>query len=707
MLWQMLDLIIKNAFNLFDVAIIFYFIAAILGVIFRNNKHILYVGSAMMFIASLIVFIDAVSLGVGFIHEGRFVGMDGVLSLLNYPVLVDPLSIVLLLVISLVAMATAIYTPKYMEYYEELGRIGLFIALMTTFVASMILIVLSNDIVWFLFMWEVMTFTSYLLIIWEYTEKYVLKAGWKYFVSMHFLSTVPLILGVIITLILCRTSSIVALKSQIPLLDPSLLAILYVLYLLGFASKAGVVPFHFWLPDAHPAAPSNVSALLSGVMIKVAVYGVLRFCCYILPLNTMIGYTIATLGALSLTIGTLYALKQTDAKRLLAYHSVGQMGYIWLGLGTGIVLLANNNPLGIVGIVAGLYHLVNHAVFKGLLFLSAGSILYKTHIRNLNLLGGLSRIMPYTSILTLIAALSIAGVPPFNGFLSKWLIYESTFSSMNGLLVFYGVLALFISAATLASFIKFYTTAFTGDLKVDKIEKGEVPTSMLTGMTILAVFCILWGVLPISIVPLLQKTPLMLAGIVSAGKVMAVSPLWISITTSSFSPILLLSFLGLVSIPALLSIKPKKQIVPTWDTGVGLTMDKKYYKLIASHYYRDYEEAIHGLYHFGSVASSSLYGALLFITNTLMTINQRLSDAVSNASRKLVDKIGDLASRAKEVYLDELIFSPIISVLRELSKFLGWTVLRTDLNTYLVYSALYVIVLSIIAILFIARMMLP
>ncbi len=706
MLWQILDMMHGIALNLFDVAVMIYIIAAILGVLFRNSKQVLYIGSALMFTASLIVFADTASLGVGVIQSSRFTHIEGVL-LLRYPVLVDPLSMVLLLVISLVSMATAIYTPKYMEYYEELGRRGLFIALMATFVASMILIVLSNDLLWFLFMWEVMTFTSYLLIVWEYTEKYVLKAGWKYFVSMHFLSTVPLILGVIITIVLCGTTSMTTLKSQLWSLSPDLLAILYILYLLGFASKAGVVPFHFWLPDAHPAAPSNVSALLSGVMIKVAVYGVLRFCCYILPLNTMIGYIIATLGALSLTIGTLYALKQTDAKRLLAYHSVGQMGYIWLGLGTGIVLLANNNPLGIVGIVAGLYHLVNHAVFKGLLFLSAGSILYKTRIRNLNLLGGLSRIMPYTSILTLIAALSIAGVPPFNGFLSKWLIYESTFSSMNGLLVFYGVLALFISAATLASFIKFYTTAFTGDLKVDKIEKGEVPSSMLAGMTILAIFCILWGVLPVTIVPLLQKAPLVLAGIVSTSNMIAVTPLWISITTSSFSPVLLLSFLGLVSLPALLSIKTKKQTVHTWDTGIGLTIDRKYYRLIAAHYYRNYEEAIHGLYHFGSLACSSLYSVLLFITNILMTINQRMSDAVSYASRKLVNKIASFASHAKEVYLDELIFSPIVSVLRELSKFLGWTVLRTDLNTYLVYSALYVIVLSLIAILFISRMMLP
>ncbi len=707
MLWQIPNIAYGFALNLFDAAVILYFIAAILGILFRNSKHVLYIGSALMFVASLIVFVDTVSLDIDIIRASSFTHLEGVLPLLNYPVLVDPLSLVILLVISLVAMATAIYTPKYLEYYEELGRKGFFIALMATFVASMILIVLSNDLLWFLFMWEVMTFTSYLLIVWEYTEKYVVKAGWKYFVSMHFLSTIPLILGVIITIVLCGTTSMTMIKSRLWFLDPNVLAILYVLYLLGFASKAGVVPFHFWLPDAHPAAPSNVSALLSGVMIKVAVYGVLRFCCYILPLNAMIGYSIATLGALSLTIGTLYALKQTDAKRLLAYHSVGQMGYIWLGLGTGIVLLANNNPLGIVGIIAGLYHLVNHAVFKGLLFLSAGSILYKTRIRNLNLLGGLSRIMPYTSILTLIAALSIAGVPPFNGFLSKWLIYESTFSSTKGLLVFYGVLALFISAATLASFIKFYTTAFTGELNIDNIEKGDVPLSMLAGMTLLAVFCILWGVLPITIVPLLQKAPLMLAGIASAGSVIVVTPLWISITTSSFSPVLLLLSLGLVSLPALLSMKPKKQIVPTWDTGIGLTMDKKYYRLIAAHYYRNYEEAIHGLYRFGSLTCSSLYKVLLLVTNTLMVINQRIGYAVSRVSRELVNKISSLTGRAKEVYLDELIFSPIVSVLRELSKFLGWTVLRTDLNTYLVYSALYVIVLSIIAILFITRMMLP
>ncbi len=714
--------------------VLIYLAVAIAGSLLRSSFTFLRIGSALTFIASILVFIAAALLGTGFV-EGKLATVRSMLWS-YYPVLIDSLSVVLLLVISLVSMAAALYTPKYMEEYSKLGRPGLFTSLMSLFIMSMVLIVISRNVLWFLFMWEVMTFASYLLIVWEYDEEYVMKAGWKYFTSMHFLSTLPLIVAVTLTVAWGGTASLVVLRHTLTQLGPAVVATLYALYLIGFASKAGVVPFHFWLPDAHPAAPSNVSALLSGVMIKVAVYGVLRFCCFMLPVNAVLGYVVATLGTLSLTIGTLYALKQTDAKRLLAYHSVGQMGYIWLGLGAGMVLLANGSPLGIIGIVAGLYHLVNHAVFKGLLFLSAGSILYKAHTRDLNALGGLAKIMPATSILTLVAALSIAGVPPFNGFLSKWLIYESTFSSMNWLLVLYGIFALFISAATLASFLKFYTTAFTGDLKV-RVEGGEVPVSMLAGMTMLAVFCVLWGVLPVTVVPLLSSA----SGVVSphvAFNPVAATLLWVNVTTASFSPTLLLLFLGTVFLITLvLSIRLKGVGATPWDIGAGLTTtDKIHYKLIAAHYYRSFEEAIHSLYHAGSslcraayagilgvtrtlitadagisdalyAAGRATYLALVRVINALMTVNLKVSDALSRLASSCTKEVASLAGRAREVYVDEVIVSPVVSVLKEIARVLGWSVLRTDLNTYLIYSALYVLALSVAIMIFVAGLVAP
>ncbi len=691
--------------NVLTAGILLYSVVIIIGSILRNSGIVLNIGSKVVFIASLLVFTSSVLLGLEFIKKNITTVLSGLICE-SYPILIDSLSVVLLIVISLVSMAVALYTPRYMEEYSKLGRSGLFIALLSLFILSMILIVISENILWFLFMWEVMTFSSYLLIVWEYTEKHVIRAGWKYFTSMHFLSTLPLIIAVIATITWGGSLSIVVLEAKLKHLALNMLVILYALYLIGFASKAGIIPFHFWLPDAHPAAPSNVSALLSGVMIKIAVYGLLRFCCYILPLNVVIGYIVATLGALSLTIGTLYALKQTDAKRLLAYHSVGQMGYIWLGLGVGIVLLAGGNPLGVIGIVAGLYHLVNHAVFKALLFLSAGSVLYKTHTRDLNSLGGLSKIMPITSFLTLIAALSIAGVPPFNGFLSKWLIYESAFSSKDWLLIIYGIFALFISSATLASFIKFYTTIFTGELRFN-VTKGEVPTSMLIGKSMLAICCIIWGVLPVTIIPFLASVPKLISMSAFIG-VLHVSPFWVDIGISSYSPILLLSILAVLFIAtSIISLRLKAIRVQPWDTGIGLAEDRTYYKLIAMHYYVNFEESIHFVYHTGSKLCNLAYNSIVGIVDILLRTNTWLSSMLCRVAKQMIYSIGKIVSNAREIYIDELIISPVVSVVKELARILGWSVLRTDLNTYLVYSALYVIALSLAVIIFITGLIIP
>ena len=721
------ELTMKLVPILLDFSLIVLFVTVVLGLAFRRGRDILYIGSTLTAIASVAL------LAIVILEFCRLLSTGSIIifytkTLTLIPIGIDELTLVLLTVISILGLATAFYTPKYMEYYHELGREGYFISLFSLFILSMALVVLSRDILWFLFLWEVMTLASYLLIVWEYTERQAVKAAWKYFVAMHFLSTLPLVLGIIYLWDITGSTLMNAVAFRVKGIPLENLIPLYILFIIGFASKAGIVPLHFWLPDAHPAAPSNISALLSGVMIKVAVYGLLRFCCLTLPMNTIVGYTIAFLGALSLTIGTLYALIQTDAKRLLAYHSVGQMGYIWLGLGAGIILLLEGNPLGYLGIVAGLYHLVNHAVFKGLLFLSAGAILYRTHTRDLNVLGGLGKLMPLTSLFTLIAALSIAGVPPFNGFLSKWLIYETTFSSMNGVLMFFGMLALFISAATLASFIKFYTVAFTGEVKV-KVE-GEVPQSMLIGMAILAVACIIWGVLPVTIIPLLSSTAQTLTYIPGLREVLMVTPiLGVKVLYTGFSPVILIAMTGIMVAVIVFTLKPGASKAKPWTTGEDLAEHYGEYKLIAKHYYLSFEEALHTLYHTGEVLHHILYKAINGLAETLQALNYMISYASSvvaadfykgiegtiRALRVLgikaitsVERVSirirnvgvTIYNRSREVYFDEVVIGPLTNILYSLARFLGWTVLRTDINTFLVYSALYVIALSVIVLLF-------
>ena len=255
-------------------------------------------------------------------------------------------------------------------------------------------------------------------------------------------------------------------------IPPAAFVLAFSCFLAGFGIKAGVWPFGLaWLPDAHPAAPSPVSALLSGVMIKTGVFGVLRTCLWLMPSVSVPGFSpivwggiIAAVGTVTLVVGTFQALKQEQTKRLLAFHSIGQVGYIVLGIGACLMLLPQGAPaaaIATVALVGALFHTLNHALFKGLLFFNAGTILKSTDTQDLNRLGGLIRYMPITAVTCLIASFSIAGVPLFNGFASKWSIYAGAIlgGKSAGILVICGLFGILTSALTLASFMKFFGSA--------------------------------------------------------------------------------------------------------------------------------------------------------------------------------------------------------------------------------------------------------
>jgi len=260
-----------------------------------------------------------------------------------------------------------------------------------------------------------------------------------------------------------------------------------VLFLLGCFVKAGVVPLHTWLPDAHPAAPSPVSAFLSGMMIKIGAYGIIRFIFPILNFDLpatnfgeILSSLIMSIGVASMLIGVLLALLQTDVKRLLAYHSISQMGYVLLGIGLGTKL----------GLAGGLYHLVNHAMFKGLLFLCMGAVTYSTGTRKLDNLGGLWKRMPITTFTCIIAALAISGIPPFNGFASKTVLAEAV-ANYNFILKF---VMMVTAALTFASFLKLIGYTFFGEPQKQLITVKEVPLLMLLPMIVLAILCVLLGI---------------------------------------------------------------------------------------------------------------------------------------------------------------------------------------------------------------------
>jgi len=394
----------------------------------------------------------------------------------------DMLSIVIITLISFLGFLATLYSTKYMAQSRGLNR---YYFLLLLFIGFMNGTVLSGDLFSMFLLWELMTLAAFFLVIFDNTSESI-RAGIKYLL-MSEMGALLMLFSIIAIYFQQGTVNIVTLASRAITVDSTFMHILLLFFLMGTGVKAGIIPIHTWLPDAHPAAPSPVSALLSGVMIKVGVYMMIRIFCQIFSLAINWQTILCALGSASIIIGVMMAIKQTDAKRLLAYHSISQIGYIVLGIGTGVS----------IGLAGGLFHLMNHALFKGLLFLSIGAVIHRMKSRNLSDYGGLAGTMPITFITCSIAALSISGVPPFNGFVSKWMIYQGlvqrfTMDSSPFTIVWLAA-AMFGSALTLASFVKLiYATFLTAPQKPHRV--SEVSASMWVPMVIMAGLCIIFGV---------------------------------------------------------------------------------------------------------------------------------------------------------------------------------------------------------------------
>jgi hydrogenase-4 component B len=423
--------------------------------------------------------------------------------------LIDGFSGFFIGIISFMAVMTAFYSIQYMEHYPEY-RLAAYYINFPVFILGMIGIVTVDDLsLGFSISWQLMTVASYFLIRFEYREKGNVRNANKYLAYME-LAWALILAGTFLIDGISVGDSLHVLTGKLAGVKGVYAYLFYGLLLVGFGFKAGVFPLgQLWLPDAHSIAPSPISALLSGVMIKTGVYGIIRTFFWMVPAGAAFdgffwGAFISSLGAVTLFIGTVQALKQHDAKRLHAYHSIGQMGYIIFAVGCSLVMLYSTSEfvrlLSVIAIIGALYHTLNHPVFKGLLFLSTGSVLYATGTKDLNKLGGLMKLMPATALVAGIASLSIAGMPAFSGFASKWTIISSSIlagSQMLFLAVF-GIIALFTSAVTLASYVKFFgmTFASSGAEWNAPGRIREVPAVMIAPKIILAALCLVQGLFP-------------------------------------------------------------------------------------------------------------------------------------------------------------------------------------------------------------------
>ena len=434
-----------------------------------------------------------------FMHIGEKAQFTTNIALLYNPTFsIDPVGNFFSFVITLIAFASSMYAIQYSQGYANKGSLGVMASLFNLFVLSMLMVVSASDVFWFMICWELMTIISAFLICFN-DSKSSMKAIMVYLGIAH-LGGMCILSAF---LLLAHQSGSLEFSSFASIkMSPWLASITFLLAFIGFGSKAGMFPFHVWLPKAHPAAPTNVSALMSGVMIKVALFGIIKFCLW-LPVMPWWGLLIIIIGALSSLLGVLYALIQHDYKALLAYHSVENIGIILLGLGTGVYGIAINSPtLATVGFLAGLYHTVNHAIFKGLLFLGAGSVLHATHTREIEALGGLAKKMPYTAFAMFIGVMGIAALPPLNGFVSEWFTYQGMMQGALGegilprFVFTFSVVALALTGVLVVIHLKLYAVIFAGTPRHKDIfdQAKEAPISMVLGMMFLVLGCFAFGI---------------------------------------------------------------------------------------------------------------------------------------------------------------------------------------------------------------------
>ncbi len=422
---------------------------------------------------------------------------------------VNAISGVFLLITALVAVLVTLYSIRYMERYERYSTARYYPVLMIFF-GSIVALLSVHNLLYFAIFWEVMTLAGWALMAFDSRDEQASEGSLIYIIANH-AATGLMVLAIVILYVFTPTASFTfeafreTMAAQL-VANPWVVHVAVGLFVIAAATKSGILPFGFWLPHAYPKTPSPFAAAASGVMEKMGVYRLLLVFTVLFPVTPALsvwGMLMVLLAAGSIVVGTFTALRQTEGMRLLAFSTIGQMGYIWLGVGIGVTLLPIHQPLAALALIAGLFHAVNHAAFKSLLFFNAGAAQYRTGTSALDRAGGLMQIMPYTTGAAIIASLAIGAVPGLNGFASKWLIAQSALlgAVTVPVLVLFGLISIFVAAVTLAYILKFTGILFLGELDIDEtVEKRDVPAEMLIAQYVPAALCVLFGIAPMLVI---------------------------------------------------------------------------------------------------------------------------------------------------------------------------------------------------------------
>ncbi len=584
---------------------------------------------------------------------------------------IDTLSAFFLLCIFILSIITAIYGSRYLLEYKN-KSLAKAIFFFNVLVSSMALVVVSANGILFLICWEVMSIASFFLVTFEDEHKHVRQAGIVYLVATHIGTAFLLVMFILLGK---ESNSLDFDKfAAVKLLPISTASFIFILSVIGFGTKAGLVPFHVWLPEAHPAAPSHVSALMSGVMIKTGIYGIIRVLTFLPMPPVWWGWLLIIIGAVSGIIGVLFALAQHDIKRLLAYHSVENIGIITMGLGLGVVgINSGNQILAILGFGGAILHVLNHALFKGLLFLGAGSIVCATGTREIDELGGLGKNMFVTSITFLIGAVAICGIPPLNGFISEFLIYTGSFNCLFTKqlnlavqsIIIIGSLAL-IGGLALACFTKVYGIVFLGELRSrHAVNVKESHKMMLIPMIVLSALCAFIGLFSSVVLRMLNHCIAEISGIEVDVVSLQLLPLCRVLTKISFSAFCLFAaIIVLLIVRRKLLSAGKVNIAATWDCGYAKPDAKMQY-------------------------TASSFAQPLVDTFKMILRTSKKTEQIKN----LFPLNGQFESSTPEVSRDYL-FDPIFKGVYSLLGRLRW-LQQGNIQLYILYIALTLIILII------------
>lgn len=623
-----------NCFILFCLAVVCQGASGLPLLLRRGSAGAQRLATALMLAGSL-VGLSAALWSLTFPKPQNFVIISGLPFGPGY-LGIDALSAFFLLPVFLVTGCSALYGVGYWPAPKNpgnSGRLTFFLGLLT---ASLTVLMLVRHLVLFLVLWEIMALAAFFALTAQDEKPEVREAGILYLITAHLGA---LVLFAMVSLMKLATGSYLLPEPGTLSAHGGLAAGIFLTALVGFGLKAGVMPLHVWLPSAHANAPSHVSAILSGVVLKTGIYGMVRIFSCFADLPAWWGCTVLILGALSGVLGVAFAIGQHDLKRLLAYHSIENIGIIMMGLGVALIGQSQGNPaLILLGLSGALLHVLNHATFKALLFLGAGSVIHATGTREIELLGGVGRRLPYTGGFFLLGAIAICGLPPLNGFVSEFMVYLGFFTSirsyhgMAGALPVFGapILAL-IGGLAVACFVKVYGVVFLGAPRTPEHAGGsEAPASMLVPMALLSLVCLLIGVVPFVVGVPLDNALASYQVLPAAQGIAQLVPFgWITMAGIGLLALVLLAASGLLRANRALPVEVSR----TWGCGYLRPEPRMQY-------------------------SASSFGAMLVSWFRLVLCPEVHKDEVSG----LFPKSGSFRSHVPETVLDRL-FLPFLEYL--------------------------------------------